>query len=224
MGNIYKILLEILFKSLPIVFGTILFFYSWSYQEELQWKNSSFISKSFPICILLFSFMVFINFKENTMSIFENKSLTKGILLHIFYYLVLYSFCLLICLAGDSIYNFYLIHNNKSVDVSKFDRILVILFLIFGATSLYYFKLKHRIKYGIAEISFGIFIGVQKITSNKDTTLSFELYIIVISASLFLIVRGLDNIYTELTLDKNKIRAYRLLIKIKNQIKKFDKL
>ena len=89
---------------------------------------------------------------------------------------------------------------------------------------MYYFKLKHRIKYGIAEISFGIFIGVQKITSNKDTTLSFELYIIVISASLFLIVRGLDNIYTELTLDKNKIRAYRLLIKIKNQIKKFDKL
>jgi hypothetical protein len=61
----------------------------------------------------------------------------------------------------------------------------------------FYFRLRLRSVYGLLETAAGILIGVNKFSG--DTSHSTELVIAILTASIYLVVRGLDNVYTGLT-------------------------
>lgn len=63
----------------------------------------------------------------------------------------------------------------------------------------FYFRLLLRVIYGLAEVIVGIVIGTDKVLENFEQLSSSKLYLIILTASIYLIVRGLDNIHQGLT-------------------------
>ena len=63
--------------------------------------------------------------------------------------------------------------------------------------ALFVFRLKSRALYGLTEIIVGVTVAVFRVTTQSSDNLFFnsELYIAVLTAGIYLVVRGLDNIH-----------------------------
>jgi hypothetical protein len=84
-----------------------------------------------------------------------------------------------------------------------------------GGAMLFSFRLKYRAVYGLSEATVGVLIAAQKFSdpSGNDAGLSF--FIAFLTAGIYLVVRGLDNMHQGLT--KQPIDP--LAIKVLNGIK-----
>lgn len=68
---------------------------------------------------------------------------------------------------------------------------------------LFYFRLKARCIYGLTESVVGVLIALNKVTSEVLQLNKSEFYLAILTASLFLIVRGgFDNMHVGLENDK----------------------
>lgn len=84
--------------------------------------------------------------------------------------------------------------------VQDYSVLLLAIFILSVGLILFYIRLNYKILYGITEISVGISIGVSKIFDTfQNEVIRSEFYFALITASLFLVVRGLDNIYQGLS-------------------------
>jgi hypothetical protein len=72
--------------------------------------------------------------------------------------------------------------------------LVVIITMIFGLL-FFYFRLKLRSIYGITELIFGLIIAANKITEVNSEVLDSSFYLPFLTASIYLVVRGLDNIH-----------------------------
>jgi hypothetical protein len=71
--------------------------------------------------------------------------------------------------------------------------------LLFGLL-LFYFRLYFRCVYGLTETVIGVFIAVDKVTNQNFTeSTDSTFYLAILTASLYLIVRGFDNIHQGFT-------------------------
>lgn len=70
------------------------------------------------------------------------------------------------------------------------------LVLAFGSM-LFYFRLRLRSVYGATEALVGIFIGMQRLlgSSTNPTGLNLDLFLPLLTASVYLVVRGFDNVH-----------------------------
>ena len=98
---------------------------------------------------------------------------------------------------------------------------ITVLIILLGGVSLFYFRKRYRLSYGISECALGLIIGVEKTTEqNIDNFASYDFYLVILTASLFLVVRGFDNIYHALT--KEPLNPF--LEKINFAIKRIEEL
>ena len=65
---------------------------------------------------------------------------------------------------------------------------------------LFLFRLKARFFFGLSEVLFGFLVALWKIPENSDPiTWNLDIVFVMLTASIFLIVRGLDNMHAGLT-------------------------
>ena len=89
---------------------------------------------------------------------------------------------------------------------------LTVLVMLIIGLAIFYFRQHYKCIYGMTEVTVGVVIAANKIAPTKDfANLSSEFYLALLTASLFLIVRGFDNIYLGLT----KEPTDRLLLQIR---------
>ena len=96
--------------------------------------------------------------------------------------------------AAASLYDIYLWILSPSLSRTS-EIIFTVIFVLAAGLGLFYFRLRARAIYGIFEIATGIFIVIYLVTSQKELLLNSDLYLAILSASVFLIVRGCDNIH-----------------------------
>lgn len=61
---------------------------------------------------------------------------------------------------------------------------------------LFYFRLKQRLIYGVTEILVGLFVaGYRVISTNSSGYLQPEFFIVILTAGVYLVVRGMDNMH-----------------------------
>lgn len=62
---------------------------------------------------------------------------------------------------------------------------------------LFWFRLKQRFLYGLTEAGVGVFVGMHRVTMEQwsGVPTSANFYLALLTAGIYLIVRGLDNIY-----------------------------
>jgi hypothetical protein len=100
----------------------------------------------------------------------------------------------------------------QSPELSKRGAIILtlIITLILGLT-LFYFRLRARSIYGITEAAVGLTVAANKISlEDSHTVISSNFYLAMLTASVYLVVRGLDNIHQGLT--KEPIDPYILKV------------
>lgn len=125
----------------------------------------------------------------------------------------------IILLLGLTFYSFGTIledlSNYKNLEFLNFHRNWLI---PLAATSifvcgliLFYFRFYIKSIYGLMEVIVGIFIGTAKISENFYKVDTPDFYLIILTASLYLIVRGLDNLYHGLIKDSNDLIAKKLI-------------
>ncbi len=101
--------------------------------------------------------------------------------------------------VGASIKDLYLWI--QSPQVPKSGAIIMILAItsILGVI-LFYFRLRARSIYGITEAGIGLTVAAYKVASEDSQTLATtNFYLVILTASVYLVVRGLDNIHQGLT-------------------------
>jgi len=94
--------------------------------------------------------------------------------------------------------------------------ILTSIFVLCTGLGLFYFRLHMRAIYGITEAAIGIIIGAYRVSTQKDPLSNSDFYLAILSASVFLIVRGFDNIHQGLykePVDNYGARLLRFLTK-----------
>jgi hypothetical protein len=69
---------------------------------------------------------------------------------------------------------------------------IAVLVTVFAGIALFYFRLRWRSLYGITETVVGVLIASYRINTRGEFT---ELVLAVLTASIYLIVRGLDNVH-----------------------------
>ncbi|WP_264523290.1 hypothetical protein [Flavobacterium sp. N502536] len=92
---------------------------------------------------------------------------------------------------------------------------LIVFIILSIGFSLFYFRLYVRSIYGLTEAVIGVIIGVSKILEKENKTVETEFYFAILTASIYLIVRGLDNIHQGLTKEPLDPVAQRLKKMIK---------
>ena len=71
--------------------------------------------------------------------------------------------------------------------------------LILGAV-FFIFRLKQRLLYGLSEIGVGLFIASYKaISTNSSEQLGPDFLLVLLTAGVYLVVRGMDNVHQSLT-------------------------
>ena len=75
----------------------------------------------------------------------------------------------------------------------------------------FYFRFYLKSLYGIIEVLVGTFIGTSSVSKNIEKIDTSDFYLIILTASVYLIVRGLDNLYQGLTKDPNDFIALKLI-------------
>lgn len=76
---------------------------------------------------------------------------------------------------------------------------LVLITTLILGIGFFYFRLKFRVFYGIIELTFGLLIALNKVTQLNIENLDTNLIMTYITASIYLVVRGLDNIHQGVT-------------------------
>lgn len=111
----------------------------------------------------------------------------------------------------------------QSPEISKSWAIVFVLVLtIILGFSLFFFRLYARSIYGVTELLVGLGVAVQKISSQESVEITkSSFYLVILTASVYLFVRGLDNIHQGLTkepLDPYAKKIYLFLFKGKTSI------
>ncbi|MBV9989066.1 MAG: hypothetical protein JO301_15410 [Chitinophagaceae bacterium] len=79
---------------------------------------------------------------------------------------------------------------------------LSIITTLFLGVFLWYFRLKRRALYGLTETMIGLTVAALRASSEKEDNLnSPEFYLALLTAAIYLVVRGFDNIHQGLTKD-----------------------
>lgn len=121
----------------------------------------------------------------------------------------IYAFCLLTLISGfwsliivaftslfKRAYELFILLP-KSITLTSIMSVI----LIITAILLYLIRLKFRSMYGASEILVGMLLLIHKINvgihdSNGDTIYDYKFYLVLLSAGIYLVVRGLDNFYS----------------------------
>lgn len=83
---------------------------------------------------------------------------------------------------------------------------LVGFFLLCVGMSLFFFRLKARFFFGLSEALSGFCIGIWKIPASADPiTWNLDVVFVMVTASIFLIVRGFDNMHAGLSSNPDAI-------------------
>lgn len=94
---------------------------------------------------------------------------------------------------------------------------IIVTFLL--GVLLFYFRLKLRAVYGMTEALVGLVISVNRVSAiNAIEFTSSDFYLAMLTAGVYLVVRGLDNIHQGLTKEPNDPVALRVIDFIKNRI------
>ena len=64
---------------------------------------------------------------------------------------------------------------------------------LLGGMSLFYFRLRLRCFYGISEVIVGVYVGGQRVVVENNNQLDIALLFAILTTSVYLVVRGLDN-------------------------------
>lgn len=76
----------------------------------------------------------------------------------------------------------------------------IILIILFVGIIFFLFRLRFRSLYGLSEAITGLIIGWLKLSGQTSNALpSMDLYFVLLTASVYLVVRGIDNIHQGLT-------------------------
>jgi hypothetical protein len=84
--------------------------------------------------------------------------------------------------------------------------VLVGVLLLIVGVSLFFFRLKARFFFGLGEALVGFLIGISKIPESADPiTWNLDVVIVMMTASIFLLVRGFDNMHAGLSSNPDAI-------------------
>ncbi|MBA3680281.1 MAG: hypothetical protein H0W73_03700 [Bacteroidetes bacterium] len=114
---------------------------------------------------------------------------------------------LLLVIAGISNYSIFVGIKDiflwiKSPSISKTSAIILTsLFTLALGSGLFYFRLRMRAIYGLTEAAIGIVVAGNRALTQMDQFASSDFYLAILTASVYLIVRGFDNIHQGLTKD-----------------------
>lgn len=104
--------------------------------------------------------------------------------------------------VGVSVHDLYLWVRNDLSEAPQTSRlrwaILVALPLVAGVV-LFSFRLMFRSLYGLSEAAVGLWVGGQDVSQNPITPAPLDLILPILTASVYLIVRGFDNVHQGLT-------------------------
>lgn len=92
---------------------------------------------------------------------------------------------------------------------------IIILIMLIVGLFLFYFRFYYRFVYGITETIVGLIIAVVKVSSNEQVD-NINFFIAVLTASLFLIVRGFDNIHQGLNKEPRDLLAVKIIKRLKS--------
>lgn len=113
----------------------------------------------------------------------------------------------LLLFMGISNYSFFVLIKDiffwlKSPTISKTSAIILTSLLTLSVGSmLFYFRLRMRAIYGLTEAAIGIVVAGNRALTQIDQFTSSDFYLAILTASVYLIVRGFDNIHQGLTKD-----------------------
>ena len=111
----------------------------------------------------------------------------------------------LLIFMGISNYAFFVVIKDiflwlKSPSISKTSAVILTALLTLGVGSiLFYFRLRMRAIYGLTEAAIGIVVAGNRAITQIDQFTSSDFYLAILTASVYLIVRGFDNIHQGLT-------------------------
>lgn len=143
-----------------------------------------------PLGILLSFIITLSGFKDG----FNKKHITALILIPFFVLLWASSYYALAVSIKD-MYSWILTPTfSESSNI-----ILVVILTMFFGVLFFYCRLKWRAIYGITELIFGLIIAANKTTEINSLELNSSFYLTFLTASIYLVVRGLDNIHQGLT-------------------------
>ncbi len=143
------------------------------------------------LLIIIFGFLLFLFNELKTV-----KPLKKILFPYIFYFLLL----------GPIYYSLFVLIKDFALKLqsSELPNYLVISITIVITLSLgfilFYFRLRRRSIYGVTEALVGVLIAVEKISSeNFHEFSSSNFFLAFLTASVYLVVRGFDNIHQGFT-------------------------
>lgn len=89
------------------------------------------------------------------------------------------------------------------------------LFALIGGAVLFSFRLKYRAVYGLSEATVGVLIAAQKFSDQSENDAGLSFFIAFLTAGIYLVVRGFDNMHQGLTKQPIDPLAIRVLNRIK---------
>jgi hypothetical protein len=70
---------------------------------------------------------------------------------------------------------------------------------LLGGAILFAFRLKYRAIYGLSEATVGVLIAAQRFAEPTTNEAGFSFFIVFLTAGIYLVVRGMDNIHQGIT-------------------------
>ena len=152
-------------------------------------QYSLYVALSATIPALLF--IIFFWIKNGTA-----KPLKKDIKMILLFFLIVIPF------IGLSYYSFGVLIKDtylwiRSPSISKTGAVIVVIVgTLFIALILFYFRLKYRSLYGMSEAFVGLAVACNRVLSEyEQETFSPTFYFAILTAAIYLVVRGFDNIH-----------------------------
>lgn len=160
--------------------------------------TQQFFDESLPIA----SFLTFISygFFISRWSLFGRPKFNVHIPLLPIVYLPILIACTTVIYWGFCIalHDSYAWLQSSSPPRGFFVAIVAILVIVIGY-ALFLFRLHARFFFGLTEATTGLIIALRNIPANADPVLwSSEIFLVILTAGIFLVVRGFDNMHTGL--------------------------
>ncbi|HXD92960.1 MAG TPA: hypothetical protein VNX01_07075 [Bacteroidia bacterium] len=83
--------------------------------------------------------------------------------------------------------------------------------------TLFYIRYKARAIYGMSEAAVGVMVAAYKVSTFQESLISFNFIFVILIASVYLVVRGFDNIHQGLTKepkDKRALKFFNYFLKV----------
>jgi hypothetical protein len=112
--------------------------------------------------------------------------------------------------VGASIHDLYLWGKSDllgTAQASKLKLVMVWALPLVTGGALFMIRLKFRSIYGLSEAAIGLWVGVDHIPSISETSVNPDFILPILTASVYLIVRGFDNVHQGLTKDPKDLVA-----------------